>query len=73
MPWHKLKFGNVTGNEHYDHVIFLPLQKQLDQTATARVADANHFLCLYKANQLTAVDAANIKGPAPSSGQVAAK
>src|SRR5262249_19016499 len=38
----------------------------LDQAATARVAlaDANHFLYLCKANQLAAVDPANIKAPA---------
>jgi len=37
----------------------------LDQAATARVAlaDANHFLYLCKANQLAAVDPANIKAP----------
>jgi homoserine O-acetyltransferase len=38
----------------------------LDQAATTRaaVADANHFLYLCKANQLAAVDPANIKAPA---------
>ena len=37
----------------------------LDQAATVRVAlaDANHFLYLCKANQLAAVDPANIKAP----------
>jgi homoserine O-acetyltransferase len=38
----------------------------LEQTAAARaaVADANHFLYLCRANQLAAVDPANIKVPA---------
>ena len=68
--WARTTFGTAPAEEGKDPARALAnrfkIEGFLDQAATARaaLADANHFLYLCKANQLAAVDPANIKTPA---------
>ena len=68
--WARTTFGTAPAEDGKDPAKALTnkfkIESFLDQTATARaaLADANHFLYLCKANQLAAVDPANIKAPA---------
>jgi homoserine O-acetyltransferase len=68
--WARTTFGTAPAEAGKDPASALAnrfkIEGFLDQAATARagLADANHFLYLCKANQLAAVDPANIKAPA---------
>jgi homoserine O-acetyltransferase len=68
--WARTTFGTAPAEADKDPAKALAnkfkIEGFLDQAATARaaLADANHFLYLCKANQLAAVDPANIKAPA---------
>jgi homoserine O-acetyltransferase len=68
--WARKTFGTAPAEAGKDPAKALAnkfkIEAVLEQAAAARaaVADANHFLYLCKANQLAAVDPANIKVPA---------
>ena len=68
--WARTTFGTAPAEAGKDPASALAnkfkIEGFLDQAATARaaLADANNFLYLCKANQLAAVDPANIKAPA---------
>ena len=68
--WARTTFGTAPAEAGKDPANALAnkfkIEGFLDQAATARaaLADANNFLYLCKANQLAAVDPANIKAPA---------
>ena len=68
--WARTTFGTAPAEAGKDPASALAnkfkIEGFLDQAATARaaLADVNHFLYLCKANQLAAVDPANIKAPA---------
>src|SRR5271166_5495877 len=66
--WARTTYGTAPAEQGEDPARALAnrfkIEGVLDQAATARAADANHFLYLCKANQLAAVDPANIKAPA---------
>ena len=70
MPWHKLKFGNVNGTEHYDRVIFLRPQKQTGSNVTAEVVDAGRANSAQLYGQRLGMDAHDIRHGDPRKGMV---